>query len=73
MLSANDAYLKMLEEKDYDTWQRLVQISNAVERFITQGKLYIGSSSPNTIKALRRLGYKVKYSSRDNGYHIKWK
>jgi len=73
MLSANDAYLKMLEVKDYDTWKRLQQINAAVQRFVTEGKLYIGSVSPMTLKALRRLGYKIKYNSRDKGYHIKWK
>lgn len=73
MLSANDAYLKMLEEKEYGTWERLKQIDNAVQRFASEGKLYIGSANPMTLKALRRLGYKVRYSSHDKGYRIKWK
>lgn len=63
----------MLEVKEYDTWKRLKQIDAAIQHFVAEGKLYIGTASPLTIKALRRLGYKVKYSSRDKGYHIKWK
>lgn len=73
MLSANDAYLKMLEKKEYDTWERLKQIDAAIQRFAAEGKLYIGTESPTTLKVLRRLGYKVKYNSHDKGYHIKWK
>lgn len=73
MLSANDAYLKMLKVKNHDTWERLQQINAAVQCFVAEGKLYIGTESPTTLKALRRLGYKVKYSSHDKGYHIKWK
>lgn len=73
MLSANDAYLKMLEEKEYGIWERLKQIDAAVQHFAAEGKLYIGSASPMTLKALRRLGYKVRYKSRYKGYYIKWK